>query len=139
MTGSGDARIRAWAFLTADAAFAVLLLLILTLAALRGVVEMGEESGFAAGPAGAPPASARALSPRGGLRRVDLNRANVDALASLPGIGPVRAAAIVRFRDTHGPFQRLGDLERIPEIGPTHSRQMRAYLTLGEGASWSTR
>jgi competence protein ComEA len=48
---------------------------------------------------------------------VDLNRATVEELESLPGIGPARAQAIVEHRDAHGPFAEPGDLRAVPGIG----------------------
>ena len=37
-------------------------------------------------------------------------------LVALPGIGPSKAAAIVAFRDSVGPFRQLEDLRRVPGI-----------------------
>ncbi len=51
------------------------------------------------------------------LGKVDLNAATADDLEALPGIGSVRAAAIVEHRDTHGPFQRVDDLVEVSGIG----------------------
>ena len=48
--------------------------------------------------------------------RVDLNRATADELATLPGIGPARAAAIIAAREEQ-PFAEPGDLRRVPGIG----------------------
>lgn len=45
--------------------------------------------------------------------QVDLNRATVPELDALPGIGMVRARAIIAFRDSVGPFRQLSDLRRI--------------------------
>jgi competence protein ComEA len=47
-----------------------------------------------------------------------LNTASVEELARLPGIGPVRARAIVEDRVRRGLFRRLEDLERVAGIGP---------------------
>ena len=49
--------------------------------------------------------------------KVDLNTATVNELEALPGIGSVRAAAIVEHRNTHGPFQRVEDLVEVSGIG----------------------
>jgi competence ComEA-like helix-hairpin-helix protein len=50
--------------------------------------------------------------------RLPLNQATVTQLDSLPGIGPARAAAIVRYREQHGPFGSVPDLARVPGINP---------------------
>jgi competence protein ComEA len=58
-----------------------------------------------------------ATSGTGADGRVDLNRATAAELETLPGIGPSRAAAIVRHREEHGPFRVPGDLREVTGIG----------------------
>lgn len=48
---------------------------------------------------------------------VDLNRADAALLESLPGIGPVTAAAIVDHRERHGPFVDVDGLLDVRGIG----------------------
>ncbi len=48
---------------------------------------------------------------------LDINRATVDELEGLPGVGPVIAERIVEFRDTHGPFAQAGDMRDVPGVG----------------------
>lgn len=50
--------------------------------------------------------------------RLDLNRATVEELDALPGIGPVLARRIVQFRERFGPFRQPDDLLEVPGIGP---------------------
>lgn len=50
--------------------------------------------------------------------RPDLNDAPERHLRLLPGIGPVRARAIVEERVRGGPFVSVDDLERVRGIGP---------------------
>jgi len=50
-------------------------------------------------------------------RVVDINSASERELEFLPGIGPSRAAAIVRYRRANGPFTSVDALERVPGIG----------------------
>ncbi len=63
--------------------------------------------------------------------KIDLNRASVEELQSLPGIGPARAAAIVRWRGEHGSFQALEDLLDVPGIGPATLERFRALTRVG--------
>lgn len=49
--------------------------------------------------------------------KLDLNTATVEELETLPGIGSVRAAAIVEHRNTYGPFERIDDLVEVSGIG----------------------
>lgn len=66
-------------------------------------------------PAGTfPPAAKTAES---GL--INLNRAGVAELITLPGIGEVRAQAILDYREEMGPFKSPEDLIAVPGIGPT--------------------
>lgn len=49
---------------------------------------------------------------------IDINRATPDDLISLPGIGPALAQRIVDYRNEHGPFRSVEELERVSGIGP---------------------
>ena len=49
--------------------------------------------------------------------KVDLNKATPSQLDSLPGIGPVIAERIIRFREDNGPFKRIEDLMNVRGIG----------------------
>ena len=49
---------------------------------------------------------------------VNLNTASAEALAALPGIGPVTARRIIQDRQQHGRFLRVGDLTRVKGISP---------------------
>ena len=48
--------------------------------------------------------------------RVDVNRANVEELRAVEGIGLERAQEIVRYREDHGPFRDLADLDALPHF-----------------------
>jgi len=79
---------------------------------------VGEDGGAVAGPAapgGTPDGAGAGGTTPDGL--IDLNRASAAELEQLPGIGPARAAAIVEFRDLHGPFAVPGDLRGVSGIG----------------------
>jgi comEA protein len=66
--------------------------------------------------------------------RLDLNRASAGELMALPGIGEVRALAIVTWRDENGPFSSVDDLERVRGIGPATVERLRPYVTAGGAA-----
>jgi DNA uptake protein ComE-like DNA-binding protein len=53
---------------------------------------------------------------------VDINRADADELASLPGIGPVIAARVIAGR----PYRSVDELERVRGIGPRTVEKLRA-------------
>jgi competence protein ComEA len=50
--------------------------------------------------------------------RVAVNRAGAAELATLPGVGPHLAQAIVEDRARNGPYRAPGDLLRVRGIGP---------------------
>jgi len=56
--------------------------------------------------------------------RVDANRASLAELASLPGLGPRVAAAIVAGR----PWSSIDDLRDLPGVGRKRLRTLRARL-----------
>lgn len=62
--------------------------------------------------------------------RVDVNKASRGLLETLPGIGPVRAEAIVRERERRR-FARLAELERVHGIGPKTVRRLSQWLDVG--------
>ena len=45
--------------------------------------------------------------------RIRINTANEFELVEVPGLRPADAAAIVSFRDAHGPIQDVAQLESI--------------------------
>jgi len=60
------------------------------------------------------PAGSPAWLPDG---RLDLNRASLDELDVLPRIGPVRARAILNYREKQGGLKSLDDLRNVAGIG----------------------
>ena len=70
----------------------------------------------------------------GEATRVDLNRASAEELATLPGIGAAKAAAIVEFRTSSGAFASLEELEAVRGIGPAPVAKLRPHVTLGSQA-----
>ena len=49
---------------------------------------------------------------------IDLNTAGAAQLETLPGVGPVTAAAIIAWRDEHQRFSRIEELQEVDGIGP---------------------
>ena len=66
---------------------------------------------------------------------VDINRATVDELVVLPGIGPALAARIVDARGEQM-FARVEDLVRVRGIGPATLERLRYLVTSGGGRRW---
>jgi competence protein ComEA len=76
----------------------------------------------AAAPTDAPQTSGKDSAPSG---LVDLNAATVEELDTLPGIGPVTAAAIIAWRDANGRFTSVDQLGDVDGIGPARLEKLR--------------
>lgn len=59
-----------------------------------------------------------------------LNSATAAKLEALSGIGPVTAQKIIEFRETHGAFRSVEELDAIPGIGPARLEQLRKLVTV---------
>jgi len=64
--------------------------------------------------------------------RLDLNAADVEALQTLPGIGPSLAKRIVAEREQNGPFRTAEDLLRVPGIGPKRWQRILPLVRTAE-------
>lgn len=80
------------------------------------------------GVAEAPAVPTSGPPPAGGGALVDLNTATVAQLDTLPGVGPVTAAAIVAWRGTHGRFTAVDQLGEVDGIGPARLEKLRAFV-----------
>ncbi|MEE2674544.1 MAG: ComEA family DNA-binding protein [Myxococcota bacterium] len=61
---------------------------------------------------------------------VNLNTATPEELQLLPGVGEVRAVAIVAMRKRQGGFQDVDDLLEVKGIGQAMLKRMRPHVTL---------
>lgn len=61
---------------------------------------------------------------------ININTAAQADLERLPGIGEVRARAIVAYREENGPFLTLDDLLRVSGIGSGILEGLRPYATI---------
>lgn len=49
---------------------------------------------------------------------ININQADVETLATLNGVGPSKAEAIVAYREANGPFESADQLTEVKGIGP---------------------
>lgn len=63
---------------------------------------------------------------------ININTASAKEIEALPGIGEVKAAQIVAYREEHGLFTNFEDLLSIPGIGPELLEKIRPSITLSE-------
>lgn len=61
---------------------------------------------------------------------VDLNRAGVEDLEALPGLGPVLARRVVAYRHSAGKFQSVEDLRQVKGIGQKKLDRVRPLVTV---------
>lgn len=62
------------------------------------------------------------------FQAIAINQADRELLATVPGIGPALADAIVRLREQRGGFSRPADLLDVRGIGPVKLARFRPYL-----------
>jgi competence protein ComEA len=63
---------------------------------------------------------------------VDLNRAGLDELAGLPGVGRALAARIVAAREAAGRFTSADDLRRVRGLGRAKIERLRPLVGSAE-------
>lgn len=61
---------------------------------------------------------------------VNLNAATAEQLDTLPGVGPATAAAIIAYREQHGPFASVDQLGDVRGIGPAKLDAIRGLVTV---------
>ena len=62
---------------------------------------------------------------------IDLNRATAEDLDAIPGLGPALAKRIVEYRQAHGAFKKVEDLQVVSGMGPRNLEKLKPYLGLG--------
>ncbi|MGC3953515.1 MAG: ComEA family DNA-binding protein [Propionicimonas sp.] len=66
----------------------------------------------------------------GGGQKLSLNSATQAEFETLPGIGPVTAGRIVAWREQHGRFSRIEELQEVDGIGPKTYAQLADLVRL---------
>jgi competence protein ComEA len=61
---------------------------------------------------------------------IDLNRADLWLLCSLPDVGDVKAQAIIDFRRKHGLFKNIHELTSVPGIGESTYEKIKNLITI---------
>lgn len=62
------------------------------------------------------------------MYQVELNSAGFQALCSLPGIGEKKAEAIIAYRQEHGPFSSIEELENVKGMSEKSIEALRSRL-----------
>ena len=74
--------------------------------------------------------STDAWSPSQDEKKVSLNQATTGELETLPGIGPSKAAAIIKYREEVGTFKSIDELTNVSGIGEKTLEKLRDSLEL---------
>lgn len=53
----------------------------------------------------------------GGVSKTNINKANLEGLKVLPGVGESTALKILEYRETHGKFKSIEDIKNVSGIG----------------------
>jgi len=70
--------------------------------------------------------------------RVELNSASAEELATLPGVGPAKAQAIIAYRET-SPFKSAEELVEVKGIGEKLFAQLKDKVTVAAPAAGGAR
>ena len=81
---------------------------------------LGQVNGGTGGPA---PVGASSTT-----TKVNINTASQVELETLPGVGPVTAQKIITWREQHGRFTKIAELQEIDGIGPKTMAQLEPYV-----------
>ena len=66
--------------------------------------------------------------------KVDLNRAGIEELVRLPGVGEIVAQRIVNYRDENGAFEAPEELMNVRGIGEKTYLKLKPYVTVSKEA-----
>ncbi|HZG78497.1 MAG TPA: helix-hairpin-helix domain-containing protein [Paenibacillus sp.] len=97
-----------------------------------GVDQLGDSAGAAAPTAGATSEAGGAGTGMPPSAPLDLNRATLEQLDALPGIGAAKAKAVIAYREAHGPFGRVEDVTNVAGIGPAILEKIKPFIVVSE-------
>ncbi|WP_058307389.1 helix-hairpin-helix domain-containing protein [Gracilibacillus massiliensis] len=60
--------------------------------------------------------------------KIKINTATMEEIQTIPGIGEVKAAEIVKYRETYGRFEAIADLMNVSGIGEKTVEKMEEYV-----------
>lgn len=65
---------------------------------------------------------------------VNINTATAEQLQQLPGIGPARAALIIRLRQKNGPFRSVEELRALPRLSERQFQELRKHAMVQDAS-----
>ncbi len=64
------------------------------------------------------------------MQKININQADAKTLTTLKGVGKDRAAKIIEYRETNGPFEKVEDLMKVKGIGKKIFEQNKNVLSV---------
>ena len=75
--------------------------------------------------------STSVMSAQSSIEKININTANAEQIATtMSGIGDNKAKAIVEYRNSHGKFKSLDDLENVDGVGLKTVEKNKDKITL---------
>ena len=88
------------------------------------------------------PGYSQQTNSRSGIRAntvlVDVNSANLQELQRISGVGPAIAQRIIDYRNAHGAFTSIEDLQKVRGIGTKTMERIRPQVTVQGGAAYTS-
>ena len=63
-------------------------------------------------------------------RKININKASVEELQNINGIGPSLAEKIINYRNKNGKFEDINELKNISGLGEKKFESIKEYITL---------
>jgi competence protein ComEA len=63
-------------------------------------------------------------------QKININRAEAWLLEALPGVGEVKAQAIIAYRRQNGLFRDINELMKVPGFGDANYEQVKDFITV---------
>jgi len=64
------------------------------------------------------------------VAKININKATVEQLTELKGIGESYAKKIVEYRDKNGPFKKIEDIKEVKGIGDKLFEKIKDQITV---------
>ncbi len=62
---------------------------------------------------------------------VNINTATQSELEGVKGLGPAKAKAIIEYREKHGPFKSVDELDKVKGFGKSSVEKLKGDLSAG--------
>ena len=62
--------------------------------------------------------------------KISINKATIEDLQKIPGIGESKAKAIIEYREKNGDFKKIEDITNVTGIGENTFEKFKDYITL---------